>query len=209
MNDRSYLYYELMHSLRFVKFLHDIGIYEESMKGIREISEDDYYELALRGLSSVAPVFEIEELDEDVCCGGHVVYHFSDPAIPEYYRLCRLYEHKYGIAPKENPYVKAADNYFVRQYDSCCYSDFGAYYHDEVHVREICIEICPERPVEEWELIELVYDMLEYYRREAETLRAELLRGPVVWLPALPEHKRQTKAKKPRKKADKPLKKAS
>jgi len=209
MNEqRKYSYFGIIRCLRFVKFLYDIGIYDEAVGDIQEIGEDDYYELAIRGLENVAPIFGVEELGEDVCCGGHVIYHFSDPDIPEYYRLCRLYEHKHGIGPSDNPYVKKADDFYN---DLCAhsYSDFYAGYNDDVHIRNICIETCPERPFDEKEVIELINYLLEYYRSEVETLRAELLTGPIVWLPALPEHKEAPKTKKTRKKADKPLKKAS
>ena len=208
MSDRrNYVNFELIRCLRLVKFLYDIGIYDKAVGKISEIGEDDYYELALLGLEHVAPVFDLEELGDDVCCGGHALYSFSDPAIPEYYRLCRLYEYKHGIAPEENPYVKDADNHLSGcvQYVS---SDFGLYYNDDVHIRDIRIEVCPERPVDERELIELVYATLEYYRCGVETLRAELLSGPVVWLPALPERIKQPKDVRTRKKAEKPLKKA-
>jgi hypothetical protein len=160
-----------------LKFFHDIGIYEKAAGDIESITEDDYYEIFLRGIACVAPVYEQEELGEDVCCGGHIMYHFSDPAIPEYYRLCRLYEYKHSVTPEENPYVQKADAF----YSSCCDhtdGDFGAGYNDDVHIREIQIEICPERAVNEYELLLLVYDVLEYYRREAVTLKNELMRGP-------------------------------
>jgi hypothetical protein len=212
MNDhRGYMHYWLIRCLHLLKFLFDIGKYDDCVSGIREICEDDYLELALRGLEHVAPVFHVEELGEDVCCGGHTMYYFSDPAIPEYYRLCRLYEHKHGVAPEENPYVKNADDALISYYYGIS-SDFGISYNDDIHVREICIETCPERPVDEWEIIELIHNTLEYYRSEVETLRAELLKGPVVWLPALPEHigqaKAASRAKKQRKKVDKTIKKA-
>ena len=205
---QQYMYYELMRCLRLLKFLNDIGIYEKAVGNIRTISEDDYYELALCGMEHVAPEFYAEELGEDVCCGGHIAYHFSDPAIPEFYRLCRLFEYKHGISPERNPYAAKADDAFTHY---CMYtnSSFGVRYNDEVHVREIIIETCPEYLFEEIEVIELIYCMMEYYRSELETLQAELQSGHAIWLPALPAHKKQLKTRKPRKKAVKPLKKAS
>jgi len=194
MNERQCSFYELTRCLRFLKFLYDTGIYEKAVGNIREISEDDYFELALRGLDNAAPVFEVEELGDDVCCGGHTVYHFSSPDIPEYYRLCRLYEYKHGILPFENPYVIRADKTFTELCGNMC-SDFGAGFNDDIHVREILIEICPEYPVYEEELIELVHGMMEYYKTGLTRLRAELQKGPVVWLPELPPHRRVRKKK--------------
>ena len=187
MNERQNVYYDLMRCLRLLKFLNDIGIYEKAVGDIQAIAENDYYELALRGLYNVAPEFDAEELGEEVCCGGHVAYHFSDPAIPEYYRLCRLYEQKRHITPEVNPYMIKADEAFFRCY-SHTYSDFGAYFDDDVHVRELLIETCPEHQIDETEIIEVVHCMLEYYRGEVERLRSELQKGTAVWLPALPAY---------------------
>ena len=206
--ERKYVYYELTHCLRFLKFLNDIGIYENAVGNIERISVDDYYELALRGLEHVAPEFYAEELGEDFCCGGHTAYHFSGPAIAEFYRLCRLYEYKHGVAPDDNPHVRRADKALSSFYMQIG-GNFGIGYNDDVHIRELIIEICPEHPYDEMEIIWLVRRTLEYYRNELETLQAELQNGPAVWLPALPPHKKQIKTKMPRKKAEKPLKKAS
>jgi hypothetical protein len=207
MNNEDFYYYELMRCLRFLKSLHDFGIYYKTVGNIQKISEDDYYELVLRGLEHAAPIFGVEELGQDVCCGGHVVYHFSSPDILEYYRLCRLLEYQRGIEPKDNPYIVRADESFTNSCRNAC-SDFGACFNDDTHVREIQLEVCPECMVYEEELIEVVCEMLEFYHSELEKLRAEFLGKPLVWLPALPAHK-QTKKIKPRKKAEKALKKVS
>jgi len=201
------MYFFLMQCLRLLKFLHDIGIYDETVGDIKKISGDDYPELVMLGLENVAPIFNMEELGEEHCCGGHIVYHFSDPALLEYYRLCRLYEFKHSITPEENPYVIKADDFFV----SCLEytkSEFGCDYDDIKHPRGIWIETCPERYAYEQELIGLVYDMMEFYQTEVEALRAELLKGPVVYLPALPGHINQANTKKPCEEAGKQLKKA-
>jgi hypothetical protein len=201
------MYFFLMQCLRLLKKFHEIGIYEKAAGNIREIAEDNYYELALRGLEHVAPIYGIEELGEDVCCGGHVVHSFSDPAMPEYYRLCRLYEYKHSIAPNENPFVSKADEYFIECLNQTT-GDFGSDFDDPEHPKALWIETCPERRACEFGLIDLVHGLMGFYRSEVESLRLELLRGPFVYLPALPEHKKPAKAKKPRKKAGVPLKKA-
>jgi len=181
------MYYELMRSLHLLKLFHDIGIYDKAVAGIRDISGDDYYELVLLGLEHVAPYFEREELGEEHCCGGHVVYHFSDLAMLEYYRLCRLYEFMHGIPPEKNPYVIDANNYYSRCYFST-YGDFATNYDDEEHPRGIWVETCPEQYISEHDVIELIHEVLEYYRKGLDRLSAELSEGPPVWLPALPPH---------------------
>ena len=207
MTDRTHVNYQLINCLRLLKLLHSIGVYEKAVGSIQEITEDDYYELALLGLEHVAPVFDVEELGDEVCCGGHTVYHFSDPAIPEYYRLCRLYEHKHGIEALIDPYVIKADEMF-RHFCNDAVSSFGACFNDEVHIRELLIEICPEQLADEMEIIEIIYNMLGFYRIEVERLRSELLSGPMVWLPALPPYVGRKAQKKPRGTADKQLMKA-
>jgi len=202
------MYYNLIYCLQLLKMFHDIGIYEGAAGDIKEITGDDYYELILRGFESVAPAYEMEELGEEVCCGGHIRYHFSDPSLVEYYRLCRLYEFRQSISPEDNPYVIKADNYYV----SCLENTSGAFgsdYDDERHPKEIWIETCPEREAYEHEIIELVHNVMEFYRSEVETLRAELLRRPVVWLPALPPHIGSKRRRKPSTKKGKALKKAA
>jgi hypothetical protein len=194
------MYGMLMYSLRMVKMFHDIGIYDKAAGNIKEIDEDDYYELVLNGLANVAQYYEAEELGEEHCCGGHVVHHFSGPVIPEYYRLCRLYEFKHSIAPEENPYVQRADDYYCWCLNNT-HGDFASNFDNEGHPREIWAETCPEHNTCEYELIELVHDVLEFYRAEVQTLRAELRSGPTVWLPALPPHVEEPKqAKKTRSK---------
>jgi len=210
------MYYTLMQCLRLVLFFYDIGIYEEAVGDIKEITEDDYFELALRGISSVAPLYDMEELGEDHCCGGHVVHHFSDPAIPEYYRLCRLYEYKHSITPEENPYVVEADKHYILCLNNTN-GEFATNFDDEKHPKEIWVETCPERYAYEHEIIELVHEVLAFFRAKVEDLRAELLRGPVIWLPALPPHKapvpdasaKPKRVRKPRIKPCETVKKAS
>ncbi len=200
------MYYELVFGLQILKLFHDIGIYEKAAGNIRKIGEEDYMELFLIGIEHVAQIYDIEELGEEVCCGGHTVYHFSDPALLEYYRLCRLYEYRESVTPQENPYVIAADRYFVSRLNST-EGNFGAYYNDNVHIREICLEVCPEHPIDEYEFLVLVYDTMEYYRREVVALQSELARGPMVMLPALPAPRRRRGRRRPNQ--DKSLMKAS
>ena len=179
--------YDLIHCLRLVKLFHDMGIYEDAVGDIKEIAEGDYYELIMRGFSAVAPAYEAEEPGDEHGCGGHTIHHFSDPALVEYYRLCRLYELKHALPPERNPYMALAENHYITCLNSTN-GDFGSNYDDEKHPTEIWIETCPEWYVYEDELIELVHDVLEFYRNEVETLRTDLLTSPIMWLPALPPH---------------------
>jgi len=185
-----------MQCLRLLKLLHGIGIYGRAVGGITEITGDDYYELALLGLEHVAPIYSAEDLGDEWCCGGHTVHRFSSPAMTEYYRLCRLYEHRHGTTPGENPHVARADDHYAR----CLHNargSFGSSYEDEKHPRGIWIETCPEHYACELELIALVHSLMGFYSAGAEALRMELLRGPAVYLPALPAPGGQKMAEKP------------
>lgn len=190
--------YYMIQSLRIVKFFYDIGQFDEALKFVTWIHDEDYGELFLNGIGSLAPMFEVEELGEEVCCGGHTLYHFSDPAMTEYYRLSRLYEYKHSIAHENNPYFIKADEHFI---ECCRYTNgnFGACYDNDDHPREIQIETCPERPLDELELLICIHDVMEFYRNEVIELHKELMRGPMVWLPALPAPKPEKKKRKRRK----------
>jgi len=182
------MYYDLLYSLRLLKYLYDIGAYERVAGNIDRITGDDYFELVMLGLENVAEEYYAEEAGEDVCCGGHVIHHFSDPALIEYYRLCRLYESKHSIGPEKNPYVIDADRF----YEWCLDNMHGAiatHYDDERRPREILIETCPENSFFEHELLILVHSLMDFYRVKADDIRAELLKGPTFWLPELPPHK--------------------
>ena len=185
---KFYESYYIIQALRIVKFFHDIGKFEDAMKHYTWIESDDLPELFMNGMQYLAPFHESKDLGEDVCCGGHYQYRFSDPALIEYFRLCRLYELRHSITPKDNPYVKKADDDFVE----CCKNvggDFGAYYDNDDHPREVQFETCPERPVDEFEFMVCIHNVLEFYRKEVKTLQKEMMRGPMVFLPALPAPK--------------------
>ena len=69
MKGRIFESYNLILSLRIVKFFYDAGVFEKVMQGTTWIGENDYIELFLNGMSALAPVFKQEELGEEVCCG--------------------------------------------------------------------------------------------------------------------------------------------
>jgi len=133
-----------------------------------------------------ASVMSDEEYDPDDHWHDFTTY--SSPEMREYYRLCRLYEHRCGISPKDNPYVTSADKHF----SSCfLYIDghFAAFFDDDKYTTKLCIEICPEEYGAGTELIYGIHETLAYYGEHLNELRRELMRGPFVFLPQLPAPK--------------------
>ena len=84
--------------------------------------------------------------------------------------------------------MKKADEH----YSECCNNvngHFGAGYDDVSHPREIIVETCPESSFDEFDLMVCIYEVMEFYRKEVTTLKNEVMRGPLVWFPALPAPK--------------------
>lgn len=199
-------FYELMEALHLLKFFHEIGIYEKVAAGVREIEDEDYYEFLQSGWEQIAPDFdmhyiyltengdwvtedEIEQMNEnDYSDYPNTVYHFSSPQMREYYRLCRLYEHRHSIGPEANPFVKKA----ARHIDDCVnqvHGCFGVSFDDDRYARELLIEFTPEDSYVTPDLILAIHETLEYYREHVNALRLEMLKWPPVFLPALPAAK--------------------
>jgi hypothetical protein len=187
--------------LEMLKYYHDIGIYGNVVRNAKEISEDDYFEFAEYGLEFVAPDFAFEEISFDdnhdpvsedepestYSDHVHSLYRFGSPEMREYYRLCRLYEHREHISPEENPFVRKADAHC-----SVCANAIPGYLwigFDDVHTRELQVEICPDECFVSIDLIEAVHNILEYYGEHVSDIRLELGKGPPVFLPALPAPK--------------------
>jgi hypothetical protein len=188
--------------LQMLKYCHEIGIYEDVVRGAKEASGDDYYEFAELGLELVAPEFKCEQipigddhesLDEDgteyaECEHWHLLYRFGSPEMREYYRLCRLYEHRESMGPEQNPFVRNADNHYCR-----CASAVDGHvwigFDDDRHTSALLVEICPDEYYASLELMEAIHDMIEYYKTHLGDIRLELTKGPPVFLPALPAPK--------------------
>jgi hypothetical protein len=190
--------------LEMLKYYHDIGIYDNVVRGVKEVREDDRYEFADRGLEFVAPYFDFEQVPmgndheilsdaeaeeyEEYCEHWHAMYRFSSPEMREYYRLCRLYEHRERISPEENPFVRRASLHCAE-----CARAISAYlwfgFDCELHTRELLVEICPDEYCVSLELVRAVHDALAYYGKHVRKLALELKKGPPVHLPALPAPK--------------------
>jgi MoaA/NifB/PqqE/SkfB family radical SAM enzyme len=173
----------LIHVLRALKLFHDIGIYSVVTSGMQSVNIDDFYELADLGIECVAPLFQREDVamdaeetpitdeelaqavEEDQYCDGHchIVYRFSSPEMMEYYRLCRLYEHREGLEPKDNPFVKEADRHFSGWAMSVSgYLWIG--FDSDIHTTQLVTESCTDQDYDRMDLITAIHKTLQFYK---------------------------------------------
>ena len=200
-------YEMILETLSLLKLYSDIGIYDAVVGTTERVNGDDYFEFEMTGLENIAPIFNMwqpgtqpdiyldeefiygDEDNEHLSDGGcdHMLYSFSSPEMREYYRLCRLYEHREGIEIERNPYVKEAEDCFW-EYVGLTQGYFGAGFDDDRHTKDILVEVCPENTCYYREIIELIYDTLEFYTMKVKELEREIRLGKPVWLPELPAH---------------------
>jgi hypothetical protein len=201
------IYDDYLYILEALCRYRDWGIYDAVTRGMTELGEDDIFELYELGLDNAAPftsrddipmggddsVVTAEEIAQVIengekyeCDHYHTVYSFSSPEMREYYRLCRLYERREGIEPKDNPYVMSADAHYVSVL-RMINGQFAAGFDSEIHTTSLYVETCPEWQYDTMEIIWTVRKTLDYYTEHLVELQREMARTPFVFLPVLPE----------------------
>lgn len=194
-------YYTLLEMLMLIKYFYDLGKYDVLCGAVESVDEEDYYELILSGLESIAPIYKHSQIatgedgetiinadENDYGDHWHDLYTFSSPDMLEYYRLCRLYEYKHAIEPEKNKYVKSAE----QSYCECLRSVSGSFYasfDSDRYTTKLWIEICPEDYGLGPDLIYCIHEALEYYTDSLSKLRCELMQGAFTFLPQLPAYK--------------------
>lgn len=102
-------------------------------------------------------------------------YYFSDPAMMEYYRLCRAYCGRFGVSLKDNPYMNEASAYvhrMLRWIDG----NFGYTLQTKIN-HEWASGIVAgydEYFYSHTELIEALLYIFDFYKNGVETLKAAL-----------------------------------
>ncbi|MDR0863032.1 MAG: hypothetical protein LBN30_09720 [Oscillospiraceae bacterium] len=196
-------YYALVEMLQLIRVIHDNGALD-ALRGISEVSEDDFLEIALTALENAAPICTMEEIpmtaDEEPvpdyepgdtyidCEHWHTKCSFTSPEMLEYYRLCRLFEYREGIEPEDNIYVTEAEAHYV----NCLRRAQGHYcagYDDDRHTTRLVFESCPDYDYSLPDIVWEVRDTLAYYAENVNTLARDIALGRFVYLPALPAYK--------------------
>jgi hypothetical protein len=193
---------ECINLLKTLCFFRDVGIYNAATEGIQTLEGDDFYELLERGLDAAAPIARRDEVpmgdfdtplpegpeDEEIyedCDHFHSVLHYSSPAMQEYFRLCRLYEYREGICPKDNPFVGFASDAYEKAIRMTS-GQFGASFNDDTYTTELLIETCPEWCYDPMEIIQAVVETLKFFDENLPVLARELAKSPFLFLPELP-----------------------
>jgi hypothetical protein len=184
-----------------LKYYHEIGIYDEVVRGAEEATEDDLYEFSELGLELAAPEFEQEEIPLGYDCEPvpeeddepdyehfHMAYRFTSPAMREYYRLCRLYELQQSLPPEKNPFVQKADAYCCGC-ASCVRGYLWIGFNDDRYTSALAVEICPDEFYDIFDLTVAIHGMIEYYEERVRDVGLALAKGRPVYLPALPAPK--------------------
>ena len=196
---------QLIEILWMLKTYHDAGIYDVVVRGTETITEDDYYEFSDLGLENAAPLTTRKEFiydnesDEWIAMRNldnfdgyeeeypHNFYTYSSPEMREYCRLCRLYEYREGIPPEQNPYHRRAHTHaamYMRRVGNVWIG-----FTDDDSGNEMYVETSSEMGYDAAEVVNCIHHVMAYYRENLNALRLELLRGPWVFLPALPAAK--------------------
>ena len=190
----------LFRVIELLKLYHDIGIYEAVVRTTTQITEEQWYEFVELGLEYVAPVtwedelffvdqtqswVTAQELDqlglESDNYPTRLIY-FTSPEMQEYTHLCRLYERREGIGPKDNPFEHRVRRH-ARLHCGYVLNAWLGFADDAI---ALVTEISPEDYFDPISLITNIYNMLLFYTEHLWELRVAILSGPVSFDLALP-----------------------
>jgi len=150
------------------KLLHHYGKLKDVAAGWI-VEEDVWWPLVHEAIENACEKVWIEELDPGP------KYYFSDPAMMEYYRLCREYSRKTGVRLKQNPFMLKAGEY-VRWM-----LQLGSYGYDWTLLTKINHEwasgivfYLDERFNAHLELLEALLEIFRFYETELEVLKQAL-----------------------------------
>jgi len=156
-------------SVFICKLLHQYGKLGNIAVGW-SVDEESWWPLVHEALGYVCDKVWIEELDMAL------KYYFSDPAMMEYYHLCREYSRKTGISLKQNPFMLKAQEKVCRMLQLSSYGYrwtlltkinhewasgivFGEYEDFNAHL----------------DLLDSLLEIFRFYETELEVLKQTLL----------------------------------
>lgn len=181
---------ELLPSIQYAMLCYAFGKLNKFISYGNKGPHDSYYECYFDAIGAAADIFEVHHCER---YGEHNLY-VSFESMMEYYRLCRIYSKLHHIRLPDNPYIKEAERYVE------CTMDFGEYGGYHVHLQTkvnhkwasgLVISTDDNCFNEEFELAEAIFDVGAWYEFSVHRLRKKLLEEYALWLPALPEHRKE------------------
>jgi len=163
--------YSAFITVRVCKLFHDFGRLEMLETGY-PVDRDFEYQMLYEALENVTDNVWVRYNDYEY----EQKLYYSDPAMMEYYRLCRDYCNRFGVSLKDNPYMKSASDYVGRMLNfhksSFMYILQTKINHE--HASGIVVFYLEEYFSDYFELAEALLYIFDFYKTEAQKLRAEL-----------------------------------
>jgi len=156
-------------SVYLCKLLHHYGKLDRMDLGWT-VDEDLWWPLMLDALQNVSDACWVECLDMEN------KYYFSDPAMMEYYRLCREYCCRFGVSLKRNPFMQKAEEHVNRLLGSLCSYGYGWTLHTRInHEWASGIVLGVDDQFSAYmALIEVLLRIFLYYETELDVLKQVL-----------------------------------
>ena len=180
---------DLIPSLQYACLCHKYGKLERFIEAGNDAPTNDYYECCCEAFEIAADVLW-SYYKEDWCVTS---YYFSFQAMMDYYRLCRVYGKRRHIRLKDNPFMLEAEKFVDEAMDLGC-GYYGFCLQTKVNHRwasGIVIYIDENGFNTEFELIEAMFAIGDWYARAERFLWSLLDKEGAFQAPALPEHKNE------------------
>lgn len=176
----------MLPSLYGAKLLYDFKILDNALsQGFTEMTDDWFYNMY--ELMELCADFFAVDYDEDY---DVTKWYFSNECMVEYYRLCRVYGSAHGMKLKDNPFMQKAER-FVENVMDLLTEGFGWNLQTKIgHERASGLLFYFDCYFHgEYELMEALLEMREWYSNAVIKLRKTLLEERIIWLTALPAHR--------------------
>ena len=181
---------EVIPSLRCALLLHDYGRLDEVIAaGCTEL-QDDFLELWYEAIGHTMDCIYSDYLDAYELN----IWYFSDSAMMDYYRLCRVYSRGHRMKLKDNPYMAMAEDAVESSmefgttygYGWRLQTGVGHKWASGIVFRSDC------QFYGEYLLLCALFEIQDWYQRACYRLRSVLLEERLLWLPALPAHQEES-----------------
>lgn len=156
-------------SVYLCKLLHSYGKLDGMDLGWT-VDEDLWWPMTFEALQNISGAVWVECLDMEN------KYYFSDPAMMEYYRLCREYCRLFGVSLKQNPFMQKAEGYVKRLLGNLYSYGYGWTLHTRInHEWASGIVFGMDDQFDGYtNLIEALLEIFWFYETELEVLKKAL-----------------------------------